>query len=382
MNIGIFNRYVIKNLGTATIFVAVTLAAIILMVQSLKFLDLIISAGASSRAFWHLTFLALPSFFEIILPIALMVAALFVYNRMSTDSEITVMRAAGHSPLQMAKPAIIMGVMVSVILVFITFWLAPKSLSNMHQLRQVIKAQYSLLLFQEGLFNQIGKDLTVYINKKTPQGELEGLLIHDSRPENPAPVTIIAKRGVIVSSDTGQQVLVYEGSRQDFNKRTGVLNRLDFQRYSIDFPDNKTIFDRWKEPDERTFYELLNPNKEDINDMQKQSEFAVEVHGRISGAFLPLSYILVAVSFLLLGQVNKRGQSLKVLLAVVFIIILQSLYLSGAGIANHNFLGIVIMYAVSIFPIIISLFFLSSYGENILSRLLFRPQNKVALGYK
>ena len=369
MKFKVFDLYVIKNLSVATTFVALTLAAIILMTQSLKFLELIIEAGASSGAFWALAFLALPRFFEVILPIALMVAGLFVYNRMAGDSELIVMRAAGKSPLQMVKPALIVGLMTTLLLLFITAWLAPVSLAKMQKMRQVVKAQYSTLLFQEGVFNEVGKNLTVYIDGRTAKGEMEGLLIHDNRPQNPVPVTVIAKRGVVVATDSGQQVLVYDGSRQDFNKRTGALNRLDFERYSIDLPDSGVVGARWKKPDERTFFELFNP---EASDQQYKEEFLVEANRRIVGTFLPLTFISVVLTFLLLGPLNRRGQAVRILLAVIAVVALQSLYLSVSSFATKNIVGVFFMYMVVFVPFVLVLLILSPSAELLRWKLLFR----------
>lgn len=364
VNFKIFDAYVIKNLSIATAFIAVTLAVIILMTQSLRFLELIINSGASSRAFWMLAFLALPRFFEVILPIAFMVAGIFTYNRMTVDSEVIVMRAAGNSPLQMARPALVLGVFMTILLLFITAWLAPVSLSAMQKMRQVVKAQYSTILFQERVFNQAGKDLTVYIDERTPEGELKGLLIYDNRPENPAPVTIVAQRGVVVATDEGQQVLVYDGSRQDFNKRTGALNRLDFKRYSIDLPDSVGMNNRWKEPDERTFFELLHPDQNNSIDRQYKNEFIVEAHRRLAASLLPLTFISVVLCFLLLGSLNRRGQGRRVFLSIVTITILQSIFLSLSGYAVKNIMGIFFMYFISIGPFLFCCFALSPFAES------------------
>ena len=101
----VFDRYLMKNLLLATLFTALSLAAVIMLTQSLRFLELIINSGASSLSFFALTFLALPRFFEVILPIALMIGVVFIYNRMTTDSEIVVMRASGLSPMRLGQPA-------------------------------------------------------------------------------------------------------------------------------------------------------------------------------------------------------------------------------------------------------------------------------------
>ena len=375
MQSNVFNRYVIKNLCVTTLFIAVTLAAIIMMTQSLKFLELIINAGASSKAFWVLVFLALPRFFEVILPIAFMIAGLFTYNRMIGDSEVIVMRAAGKSPLQMAKPALIFGLIVTLLLLLITTWLAPVSLSNMQKMRQVLKAQYSTLLFQEGVFNEVGRNLTVYINNRNDKGELEGLLIHDKRAENPAPVTIIAKRGVVVATDEGQQVLVYEGSRQDFNKKNGALNRLDFARYSIDLPESAAVKNKRKKPDERTFFELLNPDLQKSNDAKNRYAFIAEANKRIVGSLLPLTYIGVVLCFLLLGPINRRGQAYRIVAAIISILILQSLFLGGSNAAGNSIWGLVLLYLVVLVPLVFSIIALSFVGEKFIQLFLFNGKS-------
>lgn len=367
----LYDRYVLKGLALATLFTACTLAAIILLTQSLRFLELIINSGASSTAFWVLAFLALPRFFEVILPIALMISTVFIYSRMISDSEVVVMRAAGTSPMRLARPALVMALFVTFILIFITTWLAPVSLSSMQKMRQVIKAQYSTLLFREGIFNEIGKDLTVYIENRTSEGELEGLLIHDSRKELPAPVTVIAKRGIIVTTEEGQQVLVYDGSRQDFNAKTGALNRLDFERYTIDLPEAAAVRQRWREPDERTFWELLNPNPDNARDMENREKFLIEAHRRAVGPFLALSFTAVVLCCLLLGPVNRRGQSKRLFFAVGAVVILQSLYLGVFNLAVESVWGLVLMYALVFVPVIVCLLLLSRYGEALRHKMLY-----------
>lgn len=366
----IFDGYLLRSLTAATVFTALTLAAIILLTQSLRFLELVINSGASSISFFVLTLLALPRFFEIILPIALMIATVFIYNRMSMDSEIVVLRAAGLSPMRLARPALLLATAVTVLLLFITTWLAPVSLAGMQNMRQVIKAQYSTLLFREGVFNTVGQDLTVYIGGRNANGELESLLIHDNRPELDFPVTIIARRGIIVTNDERQQVLVFDGSRQEFNVKTRTLNRLDFERYSIDLPEGGPIRQRWKEPDERTLAELLNPDPDVQRDMDNIDVFLVAAQRRLVSPFLALTYTAIALACLLLGPVDRRGQGWRILFSVLGVIIIQGLYLGTYSLATHDGWGLGMMYVLVFLPLGACLFILSSRGE-ILRRRLF-----------
>src|SRR5690349_8646725 len=121
----IFDSYVFKNLLIATIFISATLTVIIFLTQSLQFLELVIDSGASSFSFWVLTMLAMPRFLEIILPLSLMAATIFVYNRMIMDSELVAVRSAGYSPMTLARPAIMLAMVAMVFLWGITMWVAP-----------------------------------------------------------------------------------------------------------------------------------------------------------------------------------------------------------------------------------------------------------------
>ncbi len=372
----IFDRYLFKSLTLATLFTALTLAMIILLTQSLRFLELVINSGASGGAFFALTALALPRFFEVILPLALMISTVFVYNRMAMDSEIVVMRAAGASPMALATPALTLAVAITALLVWIMAWLSPVSLSGMQHMRQVIKAQYSALLFREGVFNNIGTNLTVYVRDRNAEGELEGIVIYDSRNKDTQPVTILAKRGVIVISDDGQQVLVYEGSRQVFNPVTGVLDRLNFERYSIDLPESGAVRQRWREPEERTLAELLNPDPRVERDMENRHEFTIEAHRRIVSPFLAMTFVALSLAVLLLGPVDRRGQSRRILAAALSVVIIQGLYLGTYNLAVESALGLVLMYALVFVPLAGSLLMLSRYGETVRRRLLYSPQQK------
>lgn len=347
----VFDRYLFKTLAIATVFVSVTLAFVIFLTQSLRQLELVIDAGASGGLFLLLTLLALPRFFEIILPIALMAAIVFVYHRMIMDSELVVMRATGASPGALARPGLWMAGIVMLVVLVMTAWLGPVTLANMQSLRQTIKAQYSSLLFREGVFNQVGSGLTIFVRDRAAAGELNGLMIHDSRPQNKTPVTIIAKRGVLVVNDKAQQIVVYDGSRQSYDKATGMLTRLDFARYTIDMPEGSTpVADHWREPDERTLWELFRPDLTNIDDRTYRHEFIIEAHRRVISPLLVPAFALIGLVSLLLGPIDRRGMGRRIAIAVSAVIVIEGLYLAAFNLSKHSAAGLVMMYLLVLIP--------------------------------
>ena len=337
---------------------------IILLTQSMGFLELVMESGASGAAFWGLAIMTLPRFMEVILPVALMAAIVFIYNRLAIDSELAVMRALGISPRQLARPALHLALAATMILWFMTMWLAPVSLTGMNKMRVAIKTQYSALLFREGVFNSIGKGVTVFMRERAPNGELHGLIIHDARDKEHPPVTITAKRGQIVATKDGQRVLVHDGTRQDIDSRTGVLNRLEFERYTVDLPeDTGPVHQRWREPDERTLKELFNPDLNDIDDRTRRADFMLEAHRRLVSPLLAPAFAAVALAFLLLGSMDRRGQGWRIMWCVGIIIAIQMAYMAAFSFSHKSTLGLVLMYATVFIPMITGLWLLRGGHE-------------------
>jgi lipopolysaccharide export system permease protein len=352
----LLDTYIIRQLAATSTLIALTLAGILLMTQSLRFLELIIDSGASGLAFLTLSLLALPRFFEIILPIALAAGTMFVYLRLAKDGEINVMQASGMTPFAITRPGLQFALGVMVILFVTMAWIAPMTLAHMNQLRQLIRTEYSSLLVREGVFNSAGPDVTLYVAKRSADGGLEGLMIYDARPQNPVPVFVLARQGQLVATDRGQQVVVYNGSRQIFNANTQGVERLNFERYIIDLPDQGGMQQRWAEPEERTIYGLLYPRADDAEAFSKakQYDFFIELHRRIASPMLAPCFYLVTMAFLLLMPFARTRRGWDIAWAAAILLILQSSYLGALSFARQNSVGLVLMYGVVLVPMIIA----------------------------
>jgi lipopolysaccharide export system permease protein len=359
----VLNRYILKNLIVATLFVAFLLSTVLILTQSLRFLELIIESGAGAGTFWALTFLALPRFFEVLMPLSVMIAVIFIYSRMADHSELVVLRTSGFSPIRIARPALMAAAFVTLFLWFVTLWAAPKSLSTMQQMRQLVKSQFSSALLRERVFSRMGQDITMYIQDRLEDGTLEGLMIHDKRDENAAPATILAKRGVIAQEEDGYKVIVYDGTRQSFDPEKQVLQSLEFERYTIDLPVSGDVRQRWQEPDERTVWQLLNPDLSVQRDADNLYGFKVELHRRITAPLLTLAFTVIAVAALVMGQVHRRGRGVYLLGIVMGSVVLQGLFIAAYNMAAQHFAGIIVMYFIVLLPILSGFYLLSGLGE-------------------
>lgn len=371
----IVDRYIFRQTLIATVFVTLVLAALIFLTQSLRFLDLVMNAGASGFFIWLQTLLYLPGFFEIILPIGMVASVLFVYNRLTTDSELIVLRALGFSPFRLARPALGLAVFLGVSLFGIMGWVSPVSRAEAVTMRQSIQTQMTSLIFREGIFNEAGPNVMVYIRDRDAQGNLHGLIIHDSRPDkaaensakpqSKAPSTVIAKRGVLVSTPQGQQVMVYDGSRQEIDPKTGAMRRLDFDQYTIDLPEEeKSTKARTPEPEERSNGELMAAMSDKSTDRQDRREFRVELQKRFLVPFLVPGFALVGLLVLLIGSLDRRGQGKRIMVAVAAVVALEVLFLTGYNLSKQSSVGFPIMLATVLLPYMAAVFVF--FQENLL----------------
>src|SRR6516165_6939145 len=144
--------YMFRQLGLALVAVTGGLTALIWLVQSLRFVELVVNHGLSLGVFMELTGLLIPSFVAVILPITTFVVVQFIYQRLAGDREITVMRAAGLSPFALSRPAIALGVIAVLSGYALSLWIVPASLTAFRQFQWEIRNRMAAFLLQEGVF--------------------------------------------------------------------------------------------------------------------------------------------------------------------------------------------------------------------------------------
>lgn len=352
------NRYILRQLVLVTVFVTVTLTLAIWLTQSLRLIRLIVNNGVSFGTFLELTVLLLPVFMLIILPIALFLSVLNTYNRLLTDREMVVMRSTGLSNIGLARGALILAAIISVIVLTLSFYLVPQSYRQFRDLQHFVRNDFAAVAIQEGRFNSFGERFMIYVRARGKDGELRGILVQDNR-KAAKPVTMMAERGAIIPAAAGPRVLLFNGNRQEHDRQSGRLSFLAFNRYSFELGDlYKVQDDRWMQPQERTLSQLFTIDPSSANDRYYKGKLIAEGHNRIVTPFYPLAMTLIALACLLYGEYNKRGQLKRIVLAIAGAGAVQGAAIGLTNVVAKVPLLIPLMYVNAITPIVIGLYFL------------------------
>jgi lipopolysaccharide export system permease protein len=346
-----YQTYLLRQLLTAMGIVTLVMTGIIWLFVSVRAVESIVNRGLSFSLFLSLTGLQLPNFLILIIPIAIFISGVFVYNRLNSDREILVLRAAGVSPMALAQPMIVLGAGAAAVCYLLSLYLTPLSYQMFRDLQWDVRYSLTNVLLREGVFNTISNTTTVYIRERTGRDELRGLLIHDTRdPEKES--TIIAERGAVADTATGPRVLMFDGSRQELNLKTNKLSILYFDRYSFDLGGaSQKPDDRFREPRERSTSELFTLDRDDLTNPNDYGRFVVELHQRLSAPLGALGFGLIAFLFIIYGEYSRRGQASRIVNAAAAFVIIQVCQLSLINMVTKNLVLVPLLYVFTLLPI-------------------------------
>ncbi len=346
--ITLLDQYLFHQVLFALAAVTLGLTALIWLIQSLRFVELVVNHGLSLWVFLRLTSLLIPSFVAVVLPITTFVVVLFIYQRLVGDRELTVMRSMGLSPFTLARPALA----IAALTVGAGYWLnllvVPGTLRSFDEFQWEIRNRLAAFLLQDGVFSAISDDLTVYVRQRDADGTLRGVLVDDARDKT-AHATILAETGRLVDAPDGLHVLLYRGSRQQIDQRTKRLNILTFHEDDLDLnePSRNQARSQLNMSEEPVETLLHPPDELTIVDHRR---WIAEAHKRLSTPIAALTYALIALLSVLTGEFQRNASVLRPLAAVGGVVSLVALNLMFQSLGARDNTLLFLLWAQSVLP--------------------------------
>lgn len=354
----ILNKYILKQLIIGFLLIALGMTGIIWLSQSLRMIDWIVNKGVSVALFIQLTLLVLPNFIAIITPLAFFIVLLFVYQRLLADRELVVMKAVGMSPWDLAKPAFRMGIGLVILGYALTLWFVPYSVTHFKELQFKIRNDLAHVVIQEGEFNDLPNNVTVYVRVFKPTGELEGILIHDGRDPTKR-VVMAAQDGIYMMNGDDARIIMHQGKRQEYNKETDIFSSLSFDHYTMVLEESKKNKVRSAGEEEQPLWKLLTVSADsDGMTQSKYRKYKVEAFKRLTQPLYSFVYLVIGLMPMLLGYYNRRGQNGRIYAAIGAVILIQSAALGFENLSNKNLLFMPFMGLNILVPLILGLFVL------------------------
>jgi lipopolysaccharide export system permease protein len=319
-----FDRYLLSQLITLFGFFSLVLVAVYWVNRAVKLFDTLVGNGESAMVFLEFTALTLPNVIRLVLPISAFAAAVYATNRLTRDSELVVMQATGFSPFRLARPVLIFGVIVALMMAALLHVIVPASRQALALRGAEIEANVSARFLRDGAFMHPAPGVTLYIREVAPEGELRDVFVSDAR-EPDRRTTYSARRALAVQTDTGPKVVMYDGMVQTLtyaDRRLAVTRFVDLT-YDLGFATGGASRGRVS-IEELPTRDLLAATPERMAETgASRAAMIFEGHSRLARPLLAVAGPLIGFATLLVGAFSRFGLWRQVLAAVVLIIVLQ-----------------------------------------------------------
>lgn len=225
-------RYIFRRILTTSLGAFAAILAVVWVTQALQRIDFATGTGGAAAAFLYMMVMLIPHFITITLPFGLLLGAMIVLNAMNADSEMPVVASSGVGRLALARPLLILGGSMGILILFLSHFVEP--LGNREVRDVVTQARTDLLatLIVPGRFNSIDDGLTVYIERKIDGEVLGGIMIADRRNEDQN-LLYHARLGTIDDSTDSPVLVLNDGEIHRQDTSTGELSIIRFQSYGL-----------------------------------------------------------------------------------------------------------------------------------------------------
>lgn len=313
---GSISRYIFRTTFGAFLIVLVSLTALIWVTQALRDFDLMTNQGQTILVFVGITGMIIPLLILVIAPIALLIAVVHVLNKLSTDSEIIVMNAAGMSPWLLFRAFMSVAVVVSILVMAISAYFAPKGLRMLRDWLTEVRADVVSNLVQPGRFANIENGVTLRIRERRSNGQLAGIFLDDQR--DPAQrVTMIADVGELLDDANGTFLILQNGMVQRFEAKERDPKMVVFDRYAFDLSQFAGGARAVKYSiRERYLWQLMFPDPKDQFYIEQPNQFRAELHDRLVAPVYPLAFAVIAFAYLGAPRTNRQSRTLSMLGAI------------------------------------------------------------------
>lgn len=302
-------------------FFALVLVAVYWVNRAVILFDQLIADGHSASVFLEFSALWLPAVIAKVLPMASFAAAVYVANRLSSDSELIVAKSFGYSPWRLARPVLIFGLMIAVMMTILAHLLVPQSLQQLRLREQEIATSVTARLLREGTFQHPSKGITFYIREITAEGELKDVLLSDRRLENRA-VNYTAERAYLLRDDEGTKLVMLAGMAQTLDIKDNRLSTTNFSDLVFDIT---AVLSPPRAKSRKLEYiptlELLtSPQIVSTEARESLGEVFEEAHMRFQSAILCTVAALIGFSAMMVGGFSRLGAMRQVVLAIFLMV--------------------------------------------------------------
>ena len=336
-------RYLISEILPPFFFGLLAFTFILLIARILKLIELVITRGVPLLQMAKLFSLILPTFLEMTVPMAFLLAILLGLGRLSNDQELLAMKASGISPGQILWPVAVVAGVIALLTLSLTMFARPAAnFALKKEFYDIAKNRVGTAL-KEKVFNDDFPKILIYVEEIIPPGNtVQGILIVDKRDRVREDIILGKVARITTEEETNSlQLRLFDGSIYEREKNRPGFSQTRFNIYDFKLDLDELVGPvRQKEtgPKELPLPNLVKLIDEKQGRGEKTIAERMELQQRIAFGFVPLVFALLGVSLTLLPRTARANRSWGFMLCLFWLLTYYAFLSLGKALGDKGIL--------------------------------------------
>lgn len=368
LKIRIMDRYIFREI-LAPFFLSMAALTLVLFLQRMfRLAELVVSKGTPVSEIVKIFAYILPNFLVITIPMSFLVGTLTAFSRLSSDSEVTAMKASRISLYSMTRPVILFALVSFLITSAISLIVAPEANHALKvHLFNLVKSR-AMVGIEPGVFSSTFDGMVIYVDKMESPDNMEGIFISDERSAKD-PYAIVARKGKLIADPQSLNVTLEmkQGSIQALPREDQSYPTMSFESGNLYLDISHALIRQSsseKEVEEINSLELLRTLKRKAGAGGSIIGMEDELHKRLSIPFACLIFGLIGAP---LGiRKSRSGKSAGIAIALLVFLVYYVFLAIGMNLSKTGQLAPTLAYWIpNLVMTLLSIVFFFKKGREI-----------------
>jgi len=259
--LGLIDRYLARSIAVPLLGSLILAAMLLVLDKMLRLFQYVVDAGGPVSVVWRMLANLLPEYLSLGIPIGLMLGILLAFRKLALSSELDALRGIGIGYGRLLRIPFAYAIPLAIINLLIVGYLEPFTHYRYEGLRFDLKSGALGAAIKVGEFNQLGKHLTLRIDRSENKGtQLHGIFV-ESEDAKGMKLAATAEHGRFLATDDPDKILfrLTKGRLVQDSPKFTTPRTLAFDTY--DLPVSLPVIDQFRrraagEADELYLHEL------------------------------------------------------------------------------------------------------------------------------
>jgi len=319
----VLHRYVFREILVPFALGLGVFTFVLLLARLLKLIELVVNRGIPATTVARVFLYLLPAFLEVTVPMAMLLAILIAFGRLSADSEITALRSSGVSLYQLMPPVATFVLIVTIATAGLAWYGRPWGNRALRTAMWDIARTRATAGLKPQVFNDEFPGLIIYAEQiDTTADQLERVLISDERDPQQSN-TVFARSGYMISDTERETVTLrlLDGTIHTTDVEAGASYQTEFRSYDVNLDLRASLADARgpsDDPNELTIGQLWRTIDAKRAQGTPVTAELVEYHRKFAIPFACVVFGLIAMPLGIQPARAVRSRGFAVSLVVIF----------------------------------------------------------------